>query len=240
MTNLSTASPPAAPSPTNHLFVAPHGEELIRGELHGLEHLEAQAGQLAAACTLAAPMGPARPLLRRFAENGQVLVRAYRAIAQATRRQEAITPDTEWLLDNFYIVEESLREIKHDLPRGYYAKLPRLAHGPLAGYPRVYALALALVAHTDSSLDEVQSLAVCSRVPDRRAADYRRIVGRSDHAPAGADGKPAAAGRANASRLGGPPPRRKLDGAEPGPGGDWPRASAQRPAARLWRRAATP
>ena len=158
MTNLSTASPlPAAP-PINHLFISPHGEELIRGELHGMEYLEAHARQLAAACTLAAPTGPVRPLLRRFADNGQVLVRAYREITQATRRQEAITPDTEWLLDNFYIVEDVLREVKHDLPRGYYTKLPRLAHGPMAAYPRVYALALALVAHTDSSLDDVHVL----------------------------------------------------------------------------------
>ena len=158
MANLSTASPPPAVSPGNQLFISPHGEELIRGELHGMEYLEAHARQLAAACTLAAPTGPARPLLRRFAENGQVLVRAYREITQATRRQEAITPDTEWLLDNFFIVEDVLREVKHDLPRGYYTKLPRLDRGPMAGYPRVYALALALVAHTDSSLDEVHIL----------------------------------------------------------------------------------
>ena len=42
----------------------------------------------------------------------------------------------------------------HDLPRGYYKKLPKLANGPLAGYPRVFALALEIIAHTDSSLDE--------------------------------------------------------------------------------------
>ncbi len=32
--------------------------------------------------------------------------------------------------------------------------LPKLGAGPLSGYPRVYALALTLVAHTDSELDE--------------------------------------------------------------------------------------
>jgi cyclic beta-1,2-glucan synthetase len=57
-------------------------------------------------------------------------------------------------LDNYYVVEEVLREIRHDLPGGYYKELPKLAHGPLAGYPRIFALALALIAHTDSSLDE--------------------------------------------------------------------------------------
>src|SRR4029077_49153 len=59
----------------------------------------------------------------------------------------------EWLVDNYHIVEEQLREIRQDLPRGYYHELPKLAEGPLEGYPRIYAVALALMAHTDSRLD---------------------------------------------------------------------------------------
>ena len=51
------------------------------------------------------------------------------------------------------LVEEQLREIREDLPRGYYYELPKLAGGPLEGYPRIYALALALIAHTDSRLE---------------------------------------------------------------------------------------
>ena len=50
---------------------------------------------------------------------------------------------------------DTLREVQHDLPRGYYKELPKLAGGPLAGFPRVYAVALELIAHTDSSLDEI-------------------------------------------------------------------------------------
>jgi cyclic beta-1,2-glucan synthetase len=83
-----------------------------------------------------------------------VLDRAHRTIAAATAGKAALTPDAEWLLDNYHIVEEVLREVRHDLPRGYSRELPKLAVGPLVGYPRVYAPALALIAHTDSSLDE--------------------------------------------------------------------------------------
>jgi cyclic beta-1,2-glucan synthetase len=46
-----------------------------------------------------------------------------------------------------------VREIREDLPFGYYAELPKLPHGDLAGYPRIYSIALELVAHTDSRLD---------------------------------------------------------------------------------------
>jgi cyclic beta-1,2-glucan synthetase len=97
---------------------------------------------------------PGHPLLRRFFQNGRRLLKAYHRISEASRRQESITPDAEWLLDNFHIVADTLREVRHDLPRGYYRELPKLAAGPLAGLPRVYAIALELIAHTDSSLEE--------------------------------------------------------------------------------------
>ena len=64
--------------------------------------------------------------------------------------------DAEWLVDNYHIVDDVLREVEKDLPAGYDAELPKLAGEPLAGYPRVYALALALVAHTDGGLDEAR------------------------------------------------------------------------------------
>ena len=65
-----------------------------------------------------------------------------------------MTGAAEWLLDNFHIITEALREVRTDLPPGYYDRLPKLAAGPLAGLPRVYWLALELIAHTDSALEE--------------------------------------------------------------------------------------
>ena len=46
-----------------------------------------------------------------------------------------------------------MREIRDDLPVGFYKELPALADGPLAGFPRVYGIAWAFVAHTDSRFD---------------------------------------------------------------------------------------
>ncbi|MBV9126260.1 MAG: glycosyl transferase family 36, partial [Planctomycetes bacterium] len=92
--------------------------------------------------------------LPRFEENSRFLTAAYQAIGQVVRQGRTITPDAEWLIDNFYVVQEQLREIRQDLPRRYFLELPKLATGPLAGNPRVYALALELIAHTDSALDQ--------------------------------------------------------------------------------------
>ena len=89
----------------------------------------------------------------RVLDNGRVLLESYRAIAQAIREERAITPAAEWLVDNYHIVDEQLREIHDDLPAGYYRELPKLAEDPLNGYPRVYGLAWAFVAHTDSRFD---------------------------------------------------------------------------------------
>jgi cyclic beta-1,2-glucan synthetase len=135
------------------LFPDPYSDEPIRGELFGPEHLEAHARQLAAA-SVVEPRGRSRALLRRFRQDELALFRAHGRITEAYRRREAIGTDAEWLLDNFHIVTEAHREIRHDLPRGYLRELPKLATGPLARFPRVYALALNLLAHTDSSLDE--------------------------------------------------------------------------------------
>ena len=78
---------------------------------------------------------------------------AYRVLARAIKDERAITPAAEWLVDNFPIVDEQLREIRDDLPPDYYRELPKLAEGHLAGYPRVLGLAWAYIAHTDSRFD---------------------------------------------------------------------------------------
>jgi cyclic beta-1,2-glucan synthetase len=133
------------------------GEAPIRAELFSVERLEQHAESLAVAQQVAARPPRGTPLDRRLRDNTKVLGDTYRAIAQSFRAHHPITPAAEWLLDNFHIVEEQIREIKHDLPPGYYRKLPKLAEGPLQGYPRVIGIAWAFIAHTDSAFD-VQKL----------------------------------------------------------------------------------
>jgi len=131
----------------------PLQEEPIRAELFGIERLEQHAESLAAAQRVMSEPGQGRRLLPRVLENGRVLRDAHRVIAKSIREERAITPAAEWLVDNFHLVDEQLREIRDDLPTGFYRELPKLADGPLAGYPRVYGVAWAFVAHTDSRFD---------------------------------------------------------------------------------------
>jgi cyclic beta-1,2-glucan synthetase len=127
--------------------------EPIRAELFSLERLEQHAESLAAAQAITSEESWGRPLIPRALENGRVLLDSYRSIARVIQEGQTITPAAEWLVDNFHIVEEQLREIQDDLPAGYYHKLPKLAAGHLEGYPRVFGVAWAFVAHTDSRFD---------------------------------------------------------------------------------------
>ena len=138
------------------VLIDPRSEDPVRAALLGLEGLESHARRLAAACALAPPQPASSPLLGRFFQNGRVLHRVHEQFLARGSRRAIRSIDAEWLVDNFYIIEDSLREVRRDLPPGYDEQLPKLAPPPLGGYPRVYSLALALVAHTDSELDETR------------------------------------------------------------------------------------
>ncbi|MHB8397999.1 MAG: glucoamylase family protein, partial [Candidatus Limnocylindrales bacterium] len=128
-------------------------DEPIVAELFSVERLEQHAHTLAAAQAVTAAPREGHPVQPRIAENGRVLLESYRLLAQAIKDERSITPAAEWLVDNFHIVDEQLREIRDDLPPNYYRELPKLAGGHLAGYPRVLGLAWAYIAHTDSRVD---------------------------------------------------------------------------------------
>ncbi|MDP3919419.1 MAG: glucoamylase family protein [Candidatus Omnitrophota bacterium] len=133
--------------------VAKKPEEPIRAELFSIERLEQHGESLASSHSITHKQPWGRTILGRVKENGRILSGAYRHITQTIREDRTITPAAEWLADNFHIVEEQILEIIDDLPPAFYRKLPKLTEGFLKGYPRVYGVAWALVAHTDSRFD---------------------------------------------------------------------------------------
>jgi cyclic beta-1,2-glucan synthetase len=127
---------------------------MATGELLNIERLEERAKALAAAFTLARePRATSRAYLKRLKDNERVLRDAYRTLADDVHRGEAITPATEWLLDNFYLAEAEFKRVPHDLPPTYHRDLPQLAPRELAGTTRVYAMARELIRHSDGRLD---------------------------------------------------------------------------------------
>ncbi len=128
-------------------------DEPIRAEVFGVARLEDHAKSLAHAQTVTDDPRAGRGLTARVRDNQRVLNFAYHIILQTVEDKRAITPAAEWLIDNFHIVRSQLKDIHEHLPPAYYRELPKIAEGPLSGYPRVYGIAWAFVAHTDSRFD---------------------------------------------------------------------------------------
>ncbi|OQM75906.1 GH36-type glycosyl hydrolase domain-containing protein [Manganibacter manganicus] len=88
----------------------------------------------------------------RIRESAKKILEVYRSTNAAQAAGETITPAAQWLLDNNYVVEETIYQIKRDLPRRFYRQLPTLELADGSSVPRALALAWTYVAHCDSSI----------------------------------------------------------------------------------------
>jgi cyclic beta-1,2-glucan synthetase len=127
-------------------------EDTLRARLLSAEQMELHARSLARAHTLRAVSGPDQ-LLPRLRDNEAVLREAAAVLTAMGRDNVRITPAGEWLLDNYYLIEEQIRTARRHLPRNYSRELPSLATGSSAGMPRVYDLAMQAIAHGDGRID---------------------------------------------------------------------------------------
>ena len=127
-------------------------EPPLRAELFSGEQLRLHAIALAGQHQIDPHHGPNR-LLRRLAANEQTLIQAYDLVTGAETEGRRVAPAGEWLLDNFYLIEQQIRLTRLHLPSTYSRELPRLLTGAAAGFPRVYDLALELIAHVDGRVD---------------------------------------------------------------------------------------
>ncbi|MGH8600022.1 MAG: hypothetical protein ACRET1_05120, partial [Burkholderiales bacterium] len=127
-------------------------EPPLRSELFSADQMHQHGRHLAASHELLAGSTPDR-LLRRLAENEDILLRTRGLMAATAAMKRRIAPAGEWLLDNFYLIEEQIRTAKRHLPHEYSRGLPRLARGPSAGLPRVYDIALEAISHSDGHVD---------------------------------------------------------------------------------------
>ncbi len=130
-------------------------EPPLRSELFSADQMEQHGRALAGSHKLARGRAPDQ-LLARLAENEDTLVGVCNLLTAEITAKRRITPAGEWLLDNFYLIEEQIRTAKRHLPKGYSRELPRLdegTSGSSGGRPRVYDIALEIIAHGDGRVD---------------------------------------------------------------------------------------
>jgi hypothetical protein len=127
-------------------------EPALRAELFSAEQMAGHGHQLARQHQLSNSAKPGR-LLERLGDNEALLARSCTLLGEVPLATRRATPAAEWLLDNFYLIEEQIRTARKHLPKGYSRELPRLANGPSSGLPRVYDIALETISHGDGRVD---------------------------------------------------------------------------------------
>src|ERR1700722_11049820 len=99
-------------------------EEPLRAELFSSEQMSRYGKILATTHKLSS-----RPrqdhLIKRLAANEVILHEVRKLLTDSIKRKYQITPAGEWLIDNFYLVEEHIRNAKIHFPRKYSEDLPQ-------------------------------------------------------------------------------------------------------------------
>lgn len=120
----------------------------LRSELYSQDQMESHAHTLANSHQLSTT--PSKELLLRdLSENEDILIKVNHLLIQSVSEKKSISPAAEWLLDNFFLIEEQITLGKRYLPKGYSKGLPKL----ISGSPRVYNIATEIISHSDGHVD---------------------------------------------------------------------------------------
>lgn len=125
-----------------------HVEPVTSAELFNVDQMERYGITLALSHKLTKKPS-SDILLSRLADSEATLVKSCEILSGMT---SGFSPAREWLLDNFYLIQEQIHAIRRHLPKGYGRALPQLAVS-LRGYPRVYDIALEIIKHGDGRWD---------------------------------------------------------------------------------------
>jgi cyclic beta-1,2-glucan synthetase len=93
-------------------------------------------------------------LFTRLQNNYKIITEVYRSLNTYGKMNLPLCPASEWLLDNFYIIEEQYKGLQKNMDNKFYKKLYMLTNGQLKNYPRIFAVALEIVSHTDGRIDK--------------------------------------------------------------------------------------
>lgn len=126
-------------------------EPPLRAELFNTEQLEQHGRHLAQSHKVATGKTTDK-LLKQLARNEKILIEVRDLLVEAIRENRLMTPAGEWLLDNFYLIEDNIHTGKKHLPKGYSESLPYLINTPTTGLPRVYDIALEIISHSDGRI----------------------------------------------------------------------------------------
>ena len=89
----------------------------------------------------------------RLEDNFKQITKTYDILNFSLKFGINIHPAGEWLLDNYYIIEETYKTIKKELSLKKYTSFIGISNGEYKGFARIYVLASEIVAYTDGKID---------------------------------------------------------------------------------------
>ena len=87
-------------------------------------------------------------------ENYETIKIVYNLLNEHVKLGITTHPAGEWLLDNFYIIEETVKQIQKELTLKKYMNFLGIANGKYKGFARIYVLAAEIVAYTDNKIQK--------------------------------------------------------------------------------------
>ncbi|HEX8834067.1 MAG TPA: hypothetical protein VF719_07690, partial [Abditibacteriaceae bacterium] len=127
-----------------------------RSEPLTLERLQTRARRLASSqrATIKARQSRSHEtLLKRLQDSERTFKRVERSLTQAGLLEQSVSISANWLLDNAYVVQGQIKDVRRNLPTGFYRELPVLSEGAYVGTPRAYIVAADMIANTESRVD---------------------------------------------------------------------------------------
>lgn len=92
--------------------------------------------------------------ITRLKANFEFILETYILLQEHIKLNIPIHPAGEWLLDNFYVIEEVSKMIEKELTLKKYVNLVGIANGTWKGFARSYVLASQILAYTEGKIYE--------------------------------------------------------------------------------------
>lgn len=125
----------------------------IKGALLDTQQLEDYLRKIASGHVLQDKSNKYTYPIPRLKENFEFITEVYNLLNEHIKLKLPIHPAGEWILDNFYIIDETVKIVTKELTLKKYTNFLGISNGPYAGFARIYVLASEIVAYTDGKIN---------------------------------------------------------------------------------------
>lgn len=147
----------------------------INGAIVTIDELEKHALALATDHTVTYKSSLKTYPKDRLKQNFRFITMVYNVLNSHVSMGIDIHPAGEWLLDNYYIIEETVYDTIKQLSKEDYRRLPGLKNGSFSGFARIYELACEITSYTDAKIEEDNIIRFLSKYQTKKNLNMEEI-----------------------------------------------------------------